>query len=188
MLEIQRLTDGYNFTFSGFIMNGFSADDAAMLIETHRQELFGLLMRRVACPDTANDLLQDVFIRLVNCQPSEPVSNVRAFLYRMTDNIATDHLRKQRHSLEPLPDHDAEQALVDPTPLPDRILIGKQQLAACEQALYRISPVARRIFVMSRYQGYSHPRIAEELNVSVSWVEKNIMVALKALKRAAAQS
>jgi DNA-directed RNA polymerase specialized sigma24 family protein len=44
----------------------FTANQATVLIGRHRQELLRHLLRRVNCPDTVDDLLQDVFFRLVN--------------------------------------------------------------------------------------------------------------------------
>lgn len=164
-------------------MLGFTPDDAATLIEQHRQELFRHLLRRVSCPDTANDLLQDIFLRLVNYRSLEPVENPRAFVYRIADNIATDHLRKNKLVLVDLPEPDADD-IIDQTPSPEQIVFGQQQLDLCEQALSELSPSALKIFLLSRYEGYTHPQIAKELNVSVSWVEKSLFKTLKHLKSA----
>lgn len=74
----------------------FSPAEAESLIERHRQELFIFLLRRVACADTANDLLQDTFFRLINAKAAQPIQNPRAFVYRIAANLATDHLRRQK--------------------------------------------------------------------------------------------
>ena len=71
----------------------FSPVDAESLIEQHRQELYNFLLRRVTCRDTANDLLQDLVLRLLTVKSPGPIENPRAFLYRITVNLATDHLR-----------------------------------------------------------------------------------------------
>lgn len=161
-------------------MLGFTPDDAATLIEQHRQELFRHLLRRVNCPDIANDLLQDVFLRLVN-RSSEPVGNPRAFVYHITDNIATDHLRKNKIVLIGLPEPDADD-LIDQTPGPEQVVFGQQQLDLCGQVLRGLSPSALKIFLLSRYESYTHPQIAKELNISISWVEKSLFKTLKHLK------
>ena len=44
----------------------FSPSEAESLIKQHRQELYSFLVRRVNCNETANDLLQDTFFRLIN--------------------------------------------------------------------------------------------------------------------------
>jgi RNA polymerase sigma-70 factor (ECF subfamily) len=122
-------------------------------------------------------------LRLVNYRSLEPVENPRAFVYRITDNIATDHLRKNKLVLVDPPEPDAD-GLIEEVPNPERIVLGWQQLDLCEQALSELTPSALKIFLLSRYEGYSHPQIAKELNVSVSWVEKSLFKTLKHLKSA----
>ncbi|WP_341327907.1 sigma-70 family RNA polymerase sigma factor [Methylotuvimicrobium sp. KM2] len=160
----------------------FTPSEAQALIERHREELHRFLVRRIACADTANDLLQDIFLRLINLHSAEPIANPRAFAYRIAANLATDHLRKQRETDDI--DTDEYTQLPDASPGPERIVFGRQKLELCEQALEELSPLCFKIFTMSRFEGYSHKQIAEELNISVSWVEKNIILALKQCKKA----
>ncbi|MEQ1557772.1 MAG: sigma-70 family RNA polymerase sigma factor [Methyloglobulus sp.] len=164
-------------------MLGFTPDAAATLIERHRQELLRHLLRRVACPDTANDLLHDTYLRLVNYRSSEPVNNTRAFVYRIADNIATDHLRKNKLVPVELPEPDGDE-IIDRTPLPEQAVFAQQQLELCEQVLKELSPSALNIFLLSRYEGYTHVQIAQELDVSISWVEKSLFKTMKLLRKA----
>lgn len=160
----------------------FTPCEAEALIEQHRKELHRFLLRRVACAETANDLLQDIFLRLVNLTPSEPILNPRAFVYRIAANLATDYLRQRRDTV------DIELAevfeMADDNAEPETIVFGQQQIDLCERALCELSPLSLKILVMSRFDGYSHKQIAEKLDISVSWVEKNIIAALKHCKRA----
>ncbi len=160
----------------------FTPIEAQALIEKHRKELHRFLLKRVACADTANDLLQDMFLRLVNLKSSEPVLNPRAFVYRIAANLATDHLRRNRESIE----LDAPEVakISDNKGEPEHIVFSQQQIALCEKVLSEISPLSLKILVMSRFDGYTHKQIADELGISVSWVEKNIISALKQCKTA----
>lgn len=155
----------------------FTPSDAEALIEKHRKELHGFLLQRVSCNETAHDLLQDVFVRLINMKPSEPIRNPRAFVYRIAANLATDHLRQCRDTV----DLDVEEvaSLSDDTSEPETIVFNLQQIKRCERALSELSPLSVKILLMSRFDGYTHKQIAEELGISVSWVEKNIILALK---------
>lgn len=160
----------------------FTPSEAEALIAKHRKELHSFLLRRVACAETANDLLQDVFLRLVNCKPSEPILNPRAFVYRIAANLASDHIRQRRDTV----DLDTAEVieLSDDKREPEAIVFSQQQIGLCEQALSELSPLSLKILMMSRFEGYTHKQIAEELGISVSWVEKNIIAALKQCKRA----
>jgi RNA polymerase sigma factor (sigma-70 family) len=163
----------------------FTPDDAATLIEQHRQELYRHLLRRVTCPDIANDLLHDTYLRLVNYRSPKPVENPRAFVYRIADNIATDHLRKNKMVTVELPEPGTGgDEIIDRTPLPEQAVLAQQQLELCEQVLKELSPSALKIFLLSRYEGYTQPQIAKELNVSLSWVEKSLFKTMKLLRNA----
>lgn len=160
----------------------FTPDQAESLIEKHRQELHRFLMHRVSCTETANDLLQDIFLRLVTLKSNEPIQNPRAFIYRIAANLATDYLRQKRMMVDVTAAECRD--LVDEGAEPETIVFGQQQIGLCEQALSELSPLSLKILMMSRFEGYTHKQIADELGISVSWVEKNIMAALKQCKRA----
>lgn len=46
----------------------FTAHAAAELLQEHRKELHGYLVRQIHCPETASDILQDVFLRVVHSE------------------------------------------------------------------------------------------------------------------------
>ncbi|TAK62891.1 sigma factor [Methylobacter sp.] len=54
---------------------------AAELIQEHREELHGYLVRQTHCPETAADILQDAFLRLIHTDTKNDLKNPRAFLY-----------------------------------------------------------------------------------------------------------
>lgn len=161
----------------------FSPFDAESLIEQHRQELARFLSRRVSCQETANDLLQDLFLRLVNVKSTEPIHNPRAFLYRVAANLATDHLRRQQADPFGWADQEA-MAVATVSASPEQHFLNMQELDLCEQTLRQLSPLCLKIFMMSRFDGLTHQQIADELGISASWVEKNIIKALKQCKHA----
>lgn len=160
----------------------FTPCEAENLIEKHRKELHSFLLRRVACPDTANDLLQDVFLRLVNLKSAEPIQNPRAFIYRIAANLATDHLRRQHETTSF--SETAIDVFADESTGPESVLFSQQQLGLCENVLDELPPLCLKILIMSRFEGLTHKQISEKLGISVSWVEKNIMTALKRCKQA----
>jgi RNA polymerase sigma factor (sigma-70 family) len=150
----------------------------------YRNELFSFVLRYVDCPDTADDILQDTYLRFSGCSKERPIENPRAFLYRIAANLATDHVRaKLRRASESLDTHETE--LPDSSrQLPETIVEQRQQLDSLYDALIELPPLCREIFILSRMEGQSHAQIAKRLNISTSWVEKNIVQALKHCKRA----
>ncbi len=130
----------------------FSPFDAESLIAQYRQELTGFLFRRVSCQETTNDLLQDLFLRLISVKSTEPIHNPRAFLCRIAANLATDHLRRQRTDpLVCVDDHEA-LAMATVSLSPEQQLPTLQELALCEQTLRQLSPLGMKIFI--RHSGF----------------------------------
>jgi RNA polymerase sigma-70 factor (ECF subfamily) len=69
----------------------------------HQAELRGWLQHRLGDAATAQDLLQDVFLKaLRQGERFCSVANARAWLFEVARNTLTDHLRRQ-HPTEPLP-------------------------------------------------------------------------------------
>lgn len=148
----------------------------------YRQEIQRFLFRALACEQTTNDLLQDIYLRLVSYKQDQAIHNPRAFIYRIANNLALDHLRSQgRQRLQIDEDAADEVDLLSASPAdsPDRILEHQQQLHILYRAINQLTPQCKDVFIRSRFQGQTHEQIASELGKSRSWVEKNIVMALR---------
>lgn len=147
----------------------------------YRAELHRFLMRRVDCEHIANDLLQDTYLRLVDYRNQAQIENPRAFLYRVAGNLAVDHQRshqRQKSLTANLdnPDHQGDDTALNN---PEHILNQQQQLQRLQLAINQLDPVCRDVFIRSRFQSQTHQQIANDLGKSKSWVEKQIVQALR---------
>lgn len=136
----------------------------------HQSELRQHLLRRVGCSDTADDLLQDTFLRIAQLESGCEIVNPRAFLYRVAGNLALDHLRWQaRRQVWDVGPPDEEWPC--PCPQPDRLLQGRQQWRAVHHQLTDLPPASRQMLYAYRLDGKSQRQIAAELRVSERHVE-----------------
>jgi len=151
---------------------------------SHRAALLRFLTARRVPHDEAEDLLQDLFVKL-NTQPVGAVAEPRAYLYRMLDNLLLDRRRSARRRAAR---EEAWQvtcsgagADVDDRPSAERQLIDRERLALVSSALAALP--ARTLLVFRRYRidGASQREIAAELEISVSAVEKHLQRAYRAL-------
>ncbi len=78
-------------------MSELTQHDLSALVRDHGPELQHFLTRRLGCADTAKDLVQDTFLRLLQNMPGEILGNPRAFLFRVATNLLIDHHRRQQH-------------------------------------------------------------------------------------------
>jgi len=88
------------------------------LYENLKKPLFTVILRMTRDWALAEDILQEVFLKLY-LSPPEPSVNPRAYLYRMARNSAIDSVRKRRSDVNL---ENAEQILCDPAEdLPQKI-------------------------------------------------------------------
>ena len=68
--------------------------DAELLFALHRQGVFRYLCRVVGRPDTAQDLTQEVFLRVTRARvPDADASGHRAWVFKIARNLALNHMR-----------------------------------------------------------------------------------------------
>lgn len=155
-----------------------------------RPALLRFLRARGAATDEAEDFLQDLFLKL-EVQPTGPVSEPRAYLYRMADNLMLDRRRSaQRRARREgawLDDssNPADRATVVAT---DDLLIAQEQLRQVGAALATLPLRTVEIFRRFRIDGERQKVIAADLGISVSAVEKHLQRAYDVVVTAKAEA
>ncbi len=148
------------------------------LFHRYREELTRRLIGMVKSRETAADLVQDTYLRLLRFGDQQVVEQPRALLHRIAANLAIDHLRKEKNSVQTFDGMDAAMAVPSQAPSPEREVLAKQRLRLCLQAIDQLPPRSREAFVLCRVYGYSYQEIAVRMNISESGVEKLLMRAL----------
>lgn len=158
------------------------------LSERYRQPLTAYFQRRVRSRNEAEDLTQEVFLRLVRRLDVEAIDNPEAFVFQSAVNLLRDRSRRGKT----LQSHLAELTHYQPDIeelSPERVFDSRQSLTLVMSVLEELDERTRDAFILHRLEGMKHAQIAELMGVSVSSVEKYIIRALALLaKRAAAAS
>jgi RNA polymerase sigma factor (sigma-70 family) len=146
-----------------------------------RPMLLRLLTSRLRDPDTAADVLQDLWIKL-EAQGSGPVSDPAAYLFRMANNLAFD--RRRSESRRSIRDHGWLVVQSDASDFPDAegALISRERLRLVEAAIGRLPERTHAIFRAYRFDGIPRKEIALNEGISVSAVEKHLHRAYKAIE------
>lgn len=166
-------------------------DGLSRVYHHHRGDLLRLLTARTGTQAEAEDLLQELWIKLRQSPPLD-VHHARAYLLRMAQNLATDRLRarqrgmarERRWSDEATDFAPSSHAQVDRAKTAEQLLIDREEIAALASAIANLPEGARRAFELHKIEGVSHAGVAETLGISRSGVEKHMAVAMKYLKRA----
>ena len=153
------------------------ADEA----EPVRSWLTRYFRRRVQDIAEIEDMVQDVFARMVARDSTVPVEHLGGYILKTASSVFTDWVRhRSSHaanlhvSFEPELHGEAE---VDP----ERILGGKQELQAATMVLLRLPERTRTVFILRRLEGQRFQDIATHLGISVSAVEKHMVRAIHQL-------
>ena len=141
----------------------------------------------------AEDLTQEVFVRILKGAPAATVQAPDAFVFTIAANLLRDRVRVRiakradRHvslDIDANGDGPTEPInIVAETVSPERALMDRQRLKAVLAALEELPPRTRDIFVLARLDRLRHAEIAARLGVSVSAVEKNLVRAIAHLAR-----
>lgn len=159
------------------------------LLERYYRELLNFLHRQVSDRDTAADLAQESYARVLAVQHSgRDILDARALLYRTARNLLVDQHRRaavRRHDdLDALP--EAEQPAAPQHLQPEDALVSQQMLRAYVGAIECLPPRCREAFVLHVFDEFTHAQIARHMGISVSMVEKHVvrgMLACKACER-----
>lgn len=163
---------------------GASGLEAVLL--ANKAPLLRFLRARGAGPD-AEDILQEIWIRLGAAGASGPIANPVAYLHRMADNLMHDRRRSaERRARREFAWSDATGATVpgvSDEPSIERVVIAREGVRAVERALAQLSERSRTIFRRFRFDGVDQRSVAAEQGISVSAVEKHLQRAYLAIMK-----
>jgi len=152
-----------------------------------RLDIKQFLSARLGSAEEAEDVVQDLFLKIQNMKPSSEIRNGEAFLYKIASNLAIDRYR-QRQRARAREEKWAEEShqkigteWISERPSAEESADSKARLNKLVMALQDLPPQARRVFVLHKFDGLSHRAVAERLKISRSTVEKHMITALKRL-------
>lgn len=152
------------------------------MYQVERPRLLRFLDRH-APDDRAEEIVQQVFTRLIARAQTDAVAinSPGAYLREAAYNLLRDHARSavRNHLSQHVSIDDVEIGGGDPI----AALEARDRLARIEQAVLRLKPLTREIFLACRLDGYSYAEIAEQTGLSVRGVEKQMSRAIKQLGR-----
>lgn len=152
----------------------------------YRQPLIAYFQRRVRSREEAEDLTQEVFLRLARRLDIEQVDNAEAFLFRTAVNLLRDRSRRGKTAASHMQELVHRAGVEELSP--ERVVESRQSLASVLRALDELDERTRDVFILHRLEGMRHAEIAGLYGVSVSSVEKYIIKALAHLAKRAASS
>jgi len=148
----------------------------AQLFQNHNAAIVAFLLNRVACPETAQDLSQETYLRLLNKGEITHDENIIGYLFRIADRLAIDYLRQGR-----LPRNNTV-ALTDdlhcPQLQPDVLAELREQCQLVLDAINSLPLNYQRVFLLRKIDELSYSQIAQQLAISEKTVQRYLVNAL----------
>jgi RNA polymerase sigma-70 factor (ECF subfamily) len=167
------------------LMLAFQNGDAGAfdeLFARYTPRLLGFLLRMVRDRARAEELTQDVFIRLYNAADRyEARTRFSTYLFGIAHNLALNDLARAHRKREtPLAPEDRDR-WVDPGPRADAQLEAARTQEALERAIGELPERQRAALLLRSQQGLGYEEIAEALGASVASVKSLLHRAREAL-------
>lgn len=165
-------------------------EKASALIEAYfakRSNLVLFLAARTGSHAAAEDLVQDLYLKVAALDPDLETASPNALLYRMAINLAHDSVRRQRRSEARdtawRQDERTEVAgeEVADEPSAERVVISRERLSQLIAAIAELPPQRQKAFRLYKLEGMSQAEAARVMGISVKAIEGHISAALKAL-------
>jgi len=153
------------------------------LSKDFRASLLRHFRRRVSDSGEIEDMVQDVFVRLINRGGVAKLENLSAYVFETASSVLKDRRRKHRTHFFDFHDRFDEDEHGDVDFSPEHVLLSKEQLARATAILLELPERTRVIFVLRRLEGFRYQDISARLGISVSAVEKHMARAVAHLTR-----
>lgn len=152
-----------------------------LLFQRHYGRVFGLLYRLVGDPQEAEDLAQDVFLKLYQqCWSARTDHNVGAWLYRVATHTGYNAVRSRRRRWE----RDT-RLLVDETDRPADpadVVVEREKIALARSALTQLRPEQAQLLLL-RHMGLSYRELSEACGIGLTSVGKQLSRAADAFRQ-----
>jgi RNA polymerase sigma-70 factor, ECF subfamily len=163
----------------------------AFLVQKYRRPMVGFMYRLCHNPATAEELAQEVFLRVYRSRATyEPSAKFTTWLYRIATNLAANHARDTRHERpentvrldEPDQETGSTPDLADDSLSAEEQILKRERLAAIRSKVNALPERQRVAVIMHKYQQMDYREIAGVLKLSESATKSLLFRAYETLR------
>lgn len=158
------------------IRNSNHLTDFKKLFDEHKKHVFAMALSILRDFELSEDVLQEVFIKLYQHMQHQEITNIKAWLIRVSRNTALDLYRKKKREMTGFEADYFERAhLISEDPIDKMVLAKYLKLLNSEE---------RQIFILKEISGMKHKEIAKIMEIPLGTVLWKYGIALKKLRKA----
>lgn len=152
-----------------------------LLTDIFLQHKFAIksIVRKIVPQDEVDDIVQETYIKTINFGQSNEIKKPYSFICTTAKNLALDYVRSARVRLnDPI---EAQDFSSEEDPIFDQFII-EQELQLQLEAISKLPPQCKKIFILKKVYGFSQKEISEQLGISPRTVEKQISKGIKKIR------
>ena len=164
--------------------NAAAEQEALVLLnQRFRAALLRYFDRRFSDTSEREDLVQEVFARLIYRSGIASLENPEPYVFKTASNVLKDRLRGMRVRHVAAHDQFEPDLHQGEDFSPEDVLLSRERLARATAALQELPERTRVIFVLRRLEGLRFQDIAARFGITVSAVEKHMQRAMAHMVR-----
>jgi len=167
-----------------------NGDEKALstLINKHEQRIFSYILSKIQNRDLANDVFQDVFVKIIKVFRSGRYNEEGKFLnwaLRISHNLVIDHFRKQKRipTISNKDDFDIFDIVKDSTEDVETGMIREQIEKDLHRLILQLPPEQLEVLKLRHFSGLSFKDIADQTGVSINTALGRMRYALINLRK-----
>ena len=164
-------------------------DALSVLFERYRRPLYGFVARMSPSAADADEVFQEVWLRVINKAKTYRKDRFRGWLYRIAHNLMIDRsrCRKPNVSLDAATGDEGTETLVDRVPSkgrsPSDAAEGAELRASIQSAVARLPPEQREVFLLRTEGDVPFKEIAQMQGVSINTALARMQYAISRLRK-----
>ena len=146
----------------------------------HHAELVNYATSRLGNREESEDLVQDVFIKMMSFEGIINEATIKSFAFTIAANKVKDHLRRRifRHKME----ENAKYEMELQHSHVERVAEYHDTLRMVNDSMARLSPACAKVYRMSLFEDMATGDIAQEMNVSKRTIESQLFISRKQVR------
>lgn len=164
-----------------------------LLVERYQHLVCGTITKMLGDPIEAEDLAQQVFLRVYKAAKSyQPSAQFKTWLFTIVRNLVlNEYRRRTRAWLQPLPSPEEDESSSYGAELPDKAAkspdqqaLEKEMMRAIDRAILALPEQQRLAVILRRYDEFSYEEIATVLKTTVPSTKSLLFRARESLREA----
>ena len=152
-------------------------ESMSSIFQKNAKPLKHYISRFFSSSHDVEDVLHDVFIRVMEAERYMPIEMPKAFIYKVAKHLALNEKSKACNTLNTFMEAEEFEKISTSIELED-LIEQEQRFEHFCTSVNKLPPQCKKVFIMKKVHGLSNGDIAQQLNISIGTVDKHLATGL----------